>query len=224
MTLNEAITLADDLATINLKIWDAKSTYEKNELRSKFRDCYRSIVSNGYRIRRSREFDSSRGYRVPKYKICKQTTNDCVNIVDNRSENGNHHGDCTTRCISFCTGEDYLTIQREQMANAAKANAIGKHYTWRNIEIWSKSLTTRGFCQLILPRKVTRRIFLKMFNNCGIDSGIIATKSSGHLAAIDMKTKKILDTWNSAGGRIQSIFVPVDQKYAWTVKLNSILG
>jgi len=39
-----------------------------------------------------------------------------------------------------------------------------------------------------------------------------------------MKTKKILDTWNSAGCRLTSIFVPSAQKDLWQRKINARLG
>jgi hypothetical protein len=40
-----------------------------------------------------------------------------------------------------------------------------------------------------------------------VKSGLIVTGSSGHIAAIDMKKKKVLDTWDSSRGRIKYIYV-----------------
>ena len=44
-----------------------------------------------------------------------------------------------------------------------------------------------------------------------IKTGIIATRSSGHLAAVDMAKGKVLDTWNSTGGRITTMFIHESQ-------------
>lgn len=225
MTIEEAKEKCKMLEKINLDIWNTEKPSTRNELRLMFKNCWQSISANGYKILRYKELDSNLGYKVPKFKIREDSTEDIVDIVDNRGD-GNHHGDCTTRCISFCTGVDYSTIQREQFANAAKAKASywERWLTWRSHKVWSKSLINRGFCELYLPRKVSAKVFLRLFKDSGIDEGIIAAMSAHHLAAIDMKSKKILDTWNSAGCRIKSIFVPSSQKWIWTTKLNEILG
>ena len=225
MTTEEAQEKCKILAELNLDYWYAQTSSNKHEIKSMFKSCWKSIQNAGFKILKYKEMDNSLGIMVPKFKVREDRSEDYVSIVDNRAEGGNHKGDCTTRCISFCTGVDYLTIQKEQFANLAKAKA-GWNYglTWRSPKIWTQSLFTRGFCELVLPRKVSRKVFLRMFKDSGIDHGIIATKSSGHVAAIDMKTKKILDTWNSAGGRIISIFVPVADKQMWVNKINSILG
>lgn len=225
MTLEEAQEKCKILNELNLDYWYASTPAKKREIKSMFKDCSTSIRNAGFKVLKYKELDPSLGIKVPKYKVRVDKSEECVSIIDNRAEGGNHHGDCTTRCISFCTGVDYLTIQKEQFANLAKAKA-GWNYgvSWRSPSIWTQSLLTRGFCELILPRHVSRKVFLRMFKDSGINSGIIATRSSGHVAAIDMKTKKILDTWNSAGGRITSIFVPVADKYTWINKINAILG
>ena len=101
--LNLAKNAADQLSKLNLDIWNAVRSSTKVELRLMFRECWQSIASNGYKIRRYKEFDFNLGYKVPRFRICEDHTKDIVDIVDNRDE-GNHHGDCTTRCISFCTG------------------------------------------------------------------------------------------------------------------------
>lgn len=224
MTLEEAKAKCKILEELNLDIWNTTKSSEKEELRSKFRSCWQSISAGGYRIRRYKELDPSLGYRVPRFRIQNNNGKDLVSIVDNRGE-GNHHGDCTTRCISFCTGVDYTTIQKEQFANVAKTKAAYfERLTWRSPKVWSKSLTSRGFCELHLPRKVSAKVFIRLFKDSGIDDGIIAAMSSYHVAAIDMKQKKILDTWDSSGCRIKSIFVPETQKEMWTKKMNAILG
>ena len=216
MTIDEATEKCKVLEKLNLDLWDAPTSFEKQKIRDEFKKIANELTSNGIRCRKWMSFDNNRKCKVPRFSIIKPNNENCVSIIDNRAEGGNHHGDCTTRCISFCTGVDYLTIQKEQFANLAKAKSGWScGLTWRSPTIWTKSLLTRGFCELILPRKVTRKVFLRMFNDSGIDYGTIATKSSRHVAAIDMKTKKILDTWDSSGGRIISIFVPMNCKYKW---------
>lgn len=223
MTIEEAKEKCKALEKINLDIWNTSRPDERARLRSMFRDYWQSISSSGYKILRRKVLDSSLGYRVPQYRVREDGTCNMVSIIDNRGE-GNHHGDCTTRCISFCTGVDYTTIQKEQFANLAKAKeTYYGHLSWRSQRVWEKSLTTRGFTEVVLPRHVTAKVFLRKFKDCGIDEGIIAARSSHHIAAIDMKSKKILDIWNSAGCRLISIFVPVWQKKEWMRKIRDVL-
>ena len=220
MTLDEAKEKADILSKINLEIWNTPDSAKREVLRTQFKTIWRTITMQGFKIIRGKKLDSSLGYHVPSFKIREDHSEECVCINDNRAPDGYHKGDCTTRAISFCTGVDYMTIQREQFARAKAYNAYG--VTWRTPKIWSQSLTTRGYCELELPRHVTGKVFLRKLKDYGIDDGIIAAKSAHHIAAIDMKTKKILDTWNSAGCRIKTIFVPVSQKYAWTKALGTV--
>lgn len=223
MTAIEATEKCHILEKLNLDIWAAKTSNEKNALEDQFRSTWRSIVKSGFNIIRGKKYDHIRGYRVPEFKIRNDNTAGLVNIIDNRG-NGNHHGDCTTRCISFCTGVDYETIQKEQFANLAKAKeSYYGRLSWRSQRVWEKSLTTRGFTEVVLPRHITAKVFLRKFKDCGIDEGIIAARSSHHIAAIDMKSKKILDLWNSAGCRLISIFVPVWQKKEWMRKIRDVL-
>ena len=219
MTIDEAKEKANKLSEINLKIWQTPFTDEKKKLRAYFKQIYSNIIAFGYAIHRGKIFNPELGYKIPSFTIVNEKTKDIVEIKDNRGE-GNHHGDCTTRCISFCTGVDYTTIQKEQMANAR--DYCGYGVTWRTEKIWSKSLTSRGFFKLNLPRKMTGKVFLRKLNACNIDNGIIAAKSAHHIAAIDMASKKILDTWNSAGCRIQAIYVPEIQRNEWLIALDQI--
>lgn len=217
MTIDEAETKCLELAKINLDIWHAKTSTEKNNLKDQFRSCWMNIVSNGYKIIRLKEYVSSSDSTRPVFKIRKDKSANFIEIKDNRGE-GNHHGDCTTRAISFCTGIDYSTIQKEQFANAKAYNAYG--VTWRTERIWSKSLTSRGFCKIVLPKHTSGKVFLKKLEKHNINTGIIAAVSSRHIAAIDMKTRKILDVWNSAGCRIISIYVPKSQNDEWIHTIN----
>lgn len=222
MTIEEAQEKAKLLEKLNLDIWHSFGS-SVHELRAQFKKTMQEIYASGFLVRRWKEYDNSLGYKVPRFTIRNNGTN-AVDIVDNRDCNGNNNGDCTTRCISFCTGVDYMTIQKEQFENAAKMKEKGWSVSWRTMSVWSKSLTSRGFCKIDLPRHVSRKTFLRLFKDSGIDDGIIATRSSGHLAAIDMKSKKILDLWNSSGGRIKTLFVPEKMKDIWTKKVNAILG
>lgn len=219
MTIDEANEKAKCIAKLNLDMWHTSSRQEQAKLKEQLHATWMEIQREGFKIRHKKVFDARYGYRIPYFWVNEDHSEDLVNIVDNRDANGYNKGDCTTRCISFCTGVDYMTIQKEQFANAAKM-----HSKWRQAKVWKLSLLSRGFFEIDLPRKISRKTFLKVFGNCGIDEGIIATKSSGHVAAIDMKTKKVLDLFNSTGGRITTIFVPNAQKYMWMAKINAILG
>ncbi len=224
MTIDEANDKCKSLEKLNIDIWNAKSTKDREELKAKFCACWKEICESGYKILRRRVFDYSLDCTVPKYKIRNDDSHDMISIIDNRG-NGNHHGDCTTRCISFCTGIDYETIQKEQFKILAevKSNYYGP-VTWRSPRVWKQCLLKRNFCELDLPRRITAKVFIRKFKDSGINDGIIAAMSAHHVAAIDMKSKKILDTWNSAGCRITTIFVPAEQKHLWTSKLNNILN
>ena len=118
MTLEEAKEKCKMLETLNLDIWNAERSSTKAELRSMFIDCWKSIASSGYRILRYKELDPKLGYKVPKFKIREDKSEDIVEIIDNRGK-GNHHGDCTTRAISFCTGVDYETIQKRAVCKCS---------------------------------------------------------------------------------------------------------
>lgn len=217
MTVDEAKEKAELIGKLNFDMWHAATSYDRDQIREKIHVIWKDVMNAGFKIMKCRAYDIN-GYRIPKFKIREDGSEKYVSIVDNRG-NGYNIGDCTTRCISFCTGVDYETIQKEQFANAKKHNGC-----WRTASIWSMSLTSRGFCNIVLPKHVSRKVFLKMLENKGIDEGIIATRSSGHLAAIDMKTKKILDMFNSAGGRIKDIYVPVAMKDIWTKTLNEVFA
>ena len=220
MTLDEAKAKAKFLDKLNLDIWNTLDRTEKENLRQKFKRYWNEITSNGFKILRRKEYNLELGYKVPVYKIREDESEQYVSIINNRSANGYHKGDCTTRCISFCTGVDYDTIQHEQFANARKHGGYG--ITWRTPVIWSQSLTSRGYVEIKLPCHISGKRFLRNIKDCEINEGVIAALSANHLAAIDMKDKKILDTWNSAGCRIRSIYVPVIQQAKWEkiVRLN----
>lgn len=223
MTLDEAREQCQQLVKINLDIWNERSTGAKKELRKKYSNLYTSIIAAGYKITRGRVFDSMYGRTIPYAVPTLNKNRNSIAIIDNRSKNGYHKGDCTTRCISFCTGIDYDIIQKEQFNNAKNAHnsPFFRKKTWRTPSVWSLSLTSRGFVEIVLKRHVTRATFIKMFKNSQIDRGIIATRSSTHVAAIDMQKNQILDTWDSSGGRILSIYVPKVQYNEYVRALNS---
>ena len=108
-----------------------------------------------------------------------------------------------------------MVIRAEQMKNARETYGL----TWKHDVVWSKSLLSRGFAKIVLDRKhIARSTFIKLAKTLPIFAGKIATVSSDHIAAIDMASRKVLDTWNSSGGRIKNIYVPVSQKevyYNW---------
>ena len=103
------------------------------------------------------------------------------------------------------TSEDH-TFQG--VTSSHEANGLTKKLVYINIKIK-------------LPRRISRSVFIRMFKHA-FQSGIIATLSSGHIAAIDMAQGKVLDTWDSTGGRIYKIFVPDGQYLAWYQTVNRI--
>ena len=209
MTFDEANEICRELTNINISIWNATSRISKRCLKDCFAYKVHQLHDAGFKLRKWKQHGKPMfAPRIDRHK------ND-VMIATNKPDELNIKNDCTTRCISFCTGEDYLKIRTEQIANA---KAIGKSYlTWRHDVVWQQSLLSRGFEKIVLnKRHVTRATFLKLAKNLSsLANCIIATISSGHIAAIDMVSRKILDTWNSSGGRITSIFVPHAVKHLY---------
>ena len=211
MTIDEAKEICKKLTQINLSIWNAWSTIEKDKLRADFKSECRKLHDAGYKLRRWRQ--DGKPMFAPKV----ERHAEAVLIESNRPDGVNVKNDCTTRCLSFCTGVDYSTIKAEQLKNA-REHGRG-FYTWRHDRIWERSLMSRGFVKLVLDRRhVSRATFLKLAESLPVHDGKIATVSSSHVAAVDMSARKILDTWNSSGGRVKSIYVPEAQKdvyYRW---------
>lgn len=219
MTIDEAKKSANELERLNLKYWFAHTKVAKADIRKKMAEISKEIYANGFKIKRCKIWSNERNMLIPSFTIKENKHKDDVDVIDNRPDGRNYKRDCTTRCICFCTGEDYEKIRTEQFYYATMMNR-----PWRNIKVWRKSLFKRGFSEIDLPRKVSRATFLRLFKDSGIDTGTIATLSSGHIAAIDMAKKKVLDTWNSSGGRIYKIFVPDSQYNLYINKIKAILG
>lgn len=195
MTIDEANELAKTLVDINKRIWYA-GKHEKAILRDEFKSVAKRIINEGFEIKKHcTANDISFKAVLPRHA-------DCFEYKNNRPNHRTVKGDCTTRTICSMVSLSYDDIMEEQHRNAKLFN--GK---WNMIRIWSMSLTTRGYVCLRFKKRISRATFLTKYGNT-IDHGIIATVSSGHVAAINMHTKKILDTWNSSGGRIRQIYVP----------------
>lgn len=205
MTLDEANACASKLTDLNVKYWDATNYAEKMRFKNEFSRLYDNIVHNGFKIRRVKILDWTYNRRVPHFKIREDKNSKFISYENNRPQNLKIKNDCTTRCISYCTGIDYMQIRNEQLINAVKHAA-----TWRTNYVWAISLEQRGFKQFTLPKKISRAVFLKKFSN-KITTGIFATHSSGHIAAIDMVKKQVIDTWDSTGGRIDYMYIHESQ-------------
>ena len=206
MTFDEAKGACKKLTEINLAIWRPISHREKEDLRESFRTIYRDVIASGFKIRRWRD-----GH-TPMFAPKLNRHIEDVMVVSNKPDSLKIKNDCTTRCISFCTGIDYSLIREEQLRNA---KILGGFYTWRHDRVWEQSLLNRGFVKITLKRHVSRATFIRLSKSFSLNEGIIATMSSDHIAAIDMKERKILDTWNSSGGRILNIYVPASQETAY---------
>ena len=211
MTLDEANNICNKLTEINIAIWNATSKMNKQYLKTQFRFESAKLREAGFCLKRWKQ--DGKPMFAPKLDRHK---ND-VMIATNKPDDMDVKRDCTTRCISFCTGVDYNTIYNEQRYNAAIAKS--SYLTWRHDAIWEKSLLSRGFTKLILDRRhVSRGTMLRLMSTLPVDDGVVATVSSGHIAAIDVKKRKILDTWNSSGGRVYKMYVPNTQRdvyYNW---------
>lgn len=200
MNISEANNLSKTLTDLNIKFWNAGSSDEKEHLRNQFSSLYANILQNGFKITRSKRFDPSYNRRIPLFKIKIDSSKKFISYCKPKFSR-----DCTTRCISACTGIDYDTVRSEQLE---RADDYGMN--WRMPQVWSKSLTTRDFDIIHMPKKITRKTFIKLFGD-DIESGIIATHSSKHIAAIDMAKRKIIDTFDSSNGRIDYIYVHKSQ-------------
>ena len=216
MTLDEANGLAERLVSINIKIWHTSDRFQKKVLKNDFRSIYASIVAAGFKIRSGKEWSNEYGFIVPFFKVSCNRHKDCIEIIDNRSSNAKYVGDCSTRTLCFCTNMPYDDMQQYQFK---LSHVLG--CSWKNTRVIEKILKDYGYTSLRLPRRISRSVFIRMFKHA-FQSGIIATLSSGHIAAIDMAQGKVLDTWDSTGGRIYKIFVPDGQYLAWYQTVNRI--
>ena len=206
MTLEEANAVAAKLGDINYAIWFADGI-DKKKLKQQFKELARTITANGFTLK------SKCSTKRPEF--CISQMNSCMQIAANRPNDVNANNDCTTRCIAWCTGLDYNLVKKEQYAYAeSKSRATGCTYKFNSSSVWMKSLLDRGFEKVILPRHVSRAVFLRKLSSYAFDD-IIATVSSGHAAAIDMKSKKVLDMFDSSGGRIKYVLVPAIKAEAY---------
>lgn len=211
MTIDEAKDICKKLTSLNLAIWSS-SGVEKEKLRSEFKACYKEVIGAGFKVRRWRKDGD------PMFTPHIERHKEDVCMVEN---NSGIKRDCTTRCISLCTGVPYDLIRAEQLRNAASSDESWA--TWRHRVVWAKSLESRGFTRIDLnKRHVSRATFLRLSRSLPLHEGVIATCSSGHIAAVDMASRKVLDTWNSSGGRIKYIYVPSSQKDVYCKWLSGV--
>lgn len=204
MTLAEANILVKELTRLTVMFWDESSYNRRVKYNAQFQAIWKKIISNSFKIKRSRQYDPVYRRIVPIYKVTENKDAAYVEIYSNTPKDLKIKGDCTTRCIALCTGIDYMVIRNEQLKNANYSSM------WRVRSVWEKSLLSRGFKRILLTKRMARKTFIKTFGD-QIKHGIIATHSSGHIAAIDMAKKKVIDTWNSSGGRIDFIYVHESQ-------------
>lgn len=199
MTLEEAEVLTKKLGDINYKMWHA-DRLSKKLLKKEFSDCVRSLAEGGWKPK------SANNRERPEFHPSRIMS--CVEVTWNRPDDAVKN-DCTIRCISLCTGVDYHTLLQENLLRAErKSREFRRSIKFRMPVVWMDSLYSRGFVKVFLPRKVTRKVFVKRMACFTQLDDIIATYSCCHLAAIDMSKMKILDTWDSSGGRVEYVFVP----------------
>lgn len=222
MTIEEAAKKADQLTRLNAEYWNAHALESRERIRREFREISISISRAGFKVVKhcvSRSLP-------PTFSVKINDAQKFVEFMDN-SDGNKHPGDCTTRCISFCTGVPYAEIRKEQLKfQARKRLTPGCSWmSWRTEAVWSQCLTKRGWKKIALAKPITRKRFAHAFANIpGIHGGRVATHSSGHLAAFDMDKMKILDVWNSSNGRIKDFYVPGDKFEAWKNAVDAVLG
>lgn len=221
MTIEEAAKKADQLSQLNAEYWDAHTLESRARIRREFHEISASISSAGFKV-----VKHSHCSLPPTFTVKVNGAQKFVEYTDNTDGN-KHPGDCTTRCISFCTGVPYADIRSEQLKFQARKRLIPGcgWMSWRTEAVWSQCLTNRGWKKIKLAKPITRKRFGRVFANIpGIRSGRIATHSSGHLAAFDMEKMKTLDVWNSSNGRVKDIYVPSDKFEAWENAVAAVLG
>ena len=212
MTIDEAKEICRKLTQLNLAIWDSSSSDETARLRAEFRQEIKKVYDAGFKIRRWRNGET------PMFTPRAEKHVDIMCMSTNKPDSLDIKRDCTTRALSFCTGLDYCLIRDEQFKNA-----VGTNLTWRHTAVWEKSLLSRGFTKIFLNRRhVSRATFIQLSKTLPVSEGKIATVSSGHVAAIDMASRKVLDTWNSSGGRVKYIYVPMPQRETYLNWLRKI--
>lgn len=221
MTIEEAAKKADQLTQLNAEYWDAHTLEARTRIRQEFHEISVSISRAGFKLVKHRVSCSL----PPMFSVKVNDAKKFVEFADN-SDGNRHPGDCTTRCISFCTGVPYAEIRKERLKfQAQKRLTPGCSWmSWRTEAVWSQCLTNRGWKKVVLAKPITRKRFGRVFANVpGICAGRIATHSSGHLAAFDMETMKTLDVWNSSNGRVTDIYVPGDKLEAWKNAISMVL-
>lgn len=202
MTLAEASIKCEQLSDINLDIWSSSILSRRCELTAKFRKISREVIDAGFKIRRSRK-TMPNGKVKPVFKPYTLKHTDSLEIVDVRPGSIKIKGDCTTRGLVYCLGADYVKMRDEQ--NRISQRIYGTKSMWNYETVWSKPLIAAGWKKITLKKKMARFNLAKLIGHI---SQPILTHSSHHVAA--MHHGKVIDTWNSQGGRVDFVYAPAE--------------
>lgn len=201
MELSEATSICNQLSSINIDIWHAYSQNDKLALKSKFVELYKKVENAGYNITRRKVYEFGKfGQPTPTF-IPHKKKHSCYEHVDVRPNGVVAKRDCTTRCLTYCLGLDYDVVGKNQRRMALDEH--GSIGYWNYECVWGKIFRQYGWCKVELPRKIARFNLAKLTSDLDFP---IATHSSHHVAA--MMKGKVIDTWDSQGGRVDFVYVP----------------
>ena len=198
MEISEATSICNQLSSINIAFWNAPSKDDKLALKSKFAELCKKVEDAGYRIsrRKDHEFGQLKPIFIPFKK-----KHACYEHVDVRPNGVTSKNDCTTRCLAYCLGLDYSILGKNQRKIALDEHGSPRY--WNYECVWGKIFRQYGWCKIQLPRKMARFNLAKLTLDLDFP---IATHSSHHVAA--MLKGKVIDTWDSQGGRVDFVYVP----------------
>lgn len=217
------------LATMNQLQEKAFAEHKKltGNDRVKWIECCIHIRGNGYVLKKKyikNEFGRRSNviwYAVPLAELAKRgkfkATWERVNM---RPNDGlpTCMGDCTTRAMAYCLkGEStYREIEREQYQIAKKKNdKLGIHWGDGRVKlhrntygVWDKVMLNRGYTWVKFKHTIRRDKLAVLLQDFTYP---VITQSSGHVAPVFHGS--VIDTWDSRGGRCNSVLVKIADKH-----------
>lgn len=120
----------------------------------------------------------------------------------NFNRNDYNIGDCTTRSMTYCLNGIGINMTYNDIEAEQYKYAKIYHGPRNGCKIWDKVLTNRGFSWVQLNVRRNRAVVANVLH--AIESPMV-TISSGHACAIHKG--KVLDTWDSRGGRVYGLLM-----------------
>lgn len=212
MDLEEATEICKKLSDINVEIWGSRDPHKK-ALVQEFKALAKTVVDAGYRISRKKVAIGSK--LVPLFTPkAPRKRHFCYEHVDMRPKGCNARRDCTTRCLSFCLGIGYTEAKAAQEAMSKRE--FGTPSYWNYEHAWGNVLVENGWKKVRLPRKMARFNLAKATSDFDFP---MVTHSSHHVAA--MLKGKVIDNWDSQGGRVDFVYVPSSEAKAFVHRICS---